>query len=371
MKLASIFLSLLFLGFLSETGSRFFYESVTPESGRRAVHYLISPPDNPRQLGKITMHPYMLYVHTPNFSGSGFQQINSLGYRGKEFDIRPKTETVRILTLGGSTTYGDKVRNPLHTWSAELENLLRLQSELPVEVINGGLGAALSADLLAQYSFRHRYLKSDIVILHVGWNDTTPLVLANYDPEYARYRGWKRLPLAGRAGERTILQSYAIRVAYAWWLRIIEFPRGMNLNTFFFAPTDYFNLKPDHALANAMANEPLGFRRNLDLLIRNIINDGALPVLFPVPIAPVAIFDRVDYPMHKEAWDAFELARSKNVRVMREIAAAYQLPFLELDAGALSVDHFADHAHLTHEGHVIKARFLADKLPELISHRMK
>jgi hypothetical protein len=37
-----------------------------------------------------------------------------------------------------------------------------------IEVINAGLSSATSAELLAGYIFRHRYLKPDIVIIDVG-----------------------------------------------------------------------------------------------------------------------------------------------------------------------------------------------------------
>ena len=54
-------------------------------------------------------------------------------------------------------------------------------------MVNAGLPYATSAELLAGYMFRHRYLDPDLVIIHErGGNDTSPLMYEDYNPEYTK-----------------------------------------------------------------------------------------------------------------------------------------------------------------------------------------
>ena len=57
-----------------------------------------------------TPHPYTLITLNPKSKDYGLTQINSLGFRSPETSVEKPRGVVRIVCLGGSTTYGTSVR---------------------------------------------------------------------------------------------------------------------------------------------------------------------------------------------------------------------------------------------------------------------
>src|SRR5262249_48676694 len=206
---------------MAEFMAGFLYEHLTPRSGRIAVGLLTGTLD-PLEAQSIQHHPYMLYVNTPGWKDkAGMRQINSLGYVGDDITLQPPHGVIRILAIGGSTTLSyPYLGDPTLTGPAQLQRLLQLEGGRAVEVVNGGLSFATSAELLAHYMFRDRYVGARIIVIHTGTNDVAPLLSDQYNPEYTHWRlGWGPSALQQRPGERFLLQSNLARLFYAWWLR--------------------------------------------------------------------------------------------------------------------------------------------------------
>ena len=160
-------------------------------------------------------HPYMRYQLSSNYTSKGFLQHNSHRYRNPEFSFEKAENTLRILALGGSTTYMfPYITNPQHAWPLRLETRLAGYLESPVQVVNAGLSYATSAGLLASYVFRHQYLDADVIVIHTGGNDIAPLLFEGYNPEYTHFRA-QGAGLVPRNMERNILKrSHFARVLY-------------------------------------------------------------------------------------------------------------------------------------------------------------
>lgn len=113
------------------------------------------------------------YFRQEEFSHS--VRINSQGFRGKELEKEKPAETLRILTVGDSFTFGHGVSDE-QTYSAVLENILRDQGE-NVEIINGGYASGFSPD--SYYLFlkeKGLALKPDLVVMgFFVWNDISDL----------------------------------------------------------------------------------------------------------------------------------------------------------------------------------------------------
>lgn len=107
--------------------------------------------------------------------------MNSLGYRGKEFNKTKPPGVTRILVLGDSMTFGHGVTDE-QTYPYKLEQDLKAQNR-KIEVINAGYKAGNSIDSYYVYLNKHGIeLQPDIIILgFFVFNDITDLTENNWD----------------------------------------------------------------------------------------------------------------------------------------------------------------------------------------------
>lgn len=121
--------------------------------------------------GMYVLDPDVGYVLTPGFEGdlhrSEFQTHFTTGQSGlRRADPRPRQpNTVRVLILGDSLTWGFGVADE-ETFVVRLETLLATTyPELDIQVLNGGVPGYSTADQLAFLQSRGARLKPDLVIV--------------------------------------------------------------------------------------------------------------------------------------------------------------------------------------------------------------
>lgn len=255
--------------------------------------------------------------------------------------------------------------DPKEAWPAQLEDLLSRRTNRNIEVINAGLNHGTSAELLSQYMYRDRFLGADVVVFHGGGNDVGPMLFDEYFPDYRNYRAWEASDVADRPLEPTILKSHFVRVFYSWWLRgakLIGFRSSI-------APIPW--IPSEEAIRNVKKNQPIGFRRNVEALVRNVIEEGAIPVIFPFYLAEKEYLEVVNPPHDylKDQYDAIKIGVEKNTSVLEDIAGkSGKVKIMQLPEGYISLEYFYDHAHLKAERQQLKARYVADQLQSLIDH---
>ena len=112
--------------------------------------------------------------------------INSLGFRGSDFEIIKDPNTYRIFMVGGSTTFGSGATSDDKTIPAYLQYEFQ-KNNYNVEVINAGVGAAGSLE--EAYKIRHMYKQfdPDLFLIYDGFNDSFRILTeGNYDPTTTR-----------------------------------------------------------------------------------------------------------------------------------------------------------------------------------------
>ena len=147
------------------------------------------------------------YELAPGYD-SGHERVSAAGLRGPE--LRPRDDVrVRILCMGGSTTWGHKVDED-ETWPHELERALGAAGREGVEVLNGGVsGWGLEQIVLSLDSERLDVLRPDLVLVYSGWNHAT---LAD-NPQIAEHvRGHERSRSAGGLYRSAFVRWLAKRV---------------------------------------------------------------------------------------------------------------------------------------------------------------
>lgn len=95
--------------------------------------------------------------------------INSLGFRGPETSLDNKDGIIRIIAIGGSTTFGSE-NGETETYPALLESKLNEAGKNIYEVINAGVPAYYSFHQVLRLK-ELSGLKPDIVLIFEGWND--------------------------------------------------------------------------------------------------------------------------------------------------------------------------------------------------------
>jgi|694.fasta_scaffold00556_39 lysophospholipase L1-like esterase len=136
----------------------------------------LDPAAEKNRLARTEAHPYLGYALKPGWqSPPGAPQQcshNALGLRGKETTWEKPAGTFRILTLGGSSVYGQSESRDAAVWSQRLEDLANEGRGGPrIEVVNGGCSGYTSFEMLAQLAFRGVHLDPDLVLIYETVND--------------------------------------------------------------------------------------------------------------------------------------------------------------------------------------------------------
>ena len=136
-------------------------------------------------------HPYLGYVLRPSWhtAEGALQQCshNALGFRGKETTWEKPVGTFRILTLGGSSTYGQTESKDAAVWSQRLEDLLgERHPAQKIEVVNGGCSGWTSFEMLGQLAYRGLDLSPDLVVVYESVNDMRAALYTAAEPEPER-----------------------------------------------------------------------------------------------------------------------------------------------------------------------------------------
>jgi len=176
-KKQGLFFLLLFIGILIllESGSRI-YEYFEPDC------YLIGA-DATKNINIIQQremcieHDSLQIIKNPVYGYEPNQHtdtitINSLGFRGGEFNLIKNDNTYRITMVGGSTTFGSGSTSDNTTIPAFLEQKFHEEKFNKIEIINAGVSAANSLEEAYNVRTEYKKLQPDLFIIYDGWNDS-------------------------------------------------------------------------------------------------------------------------------------------------------------------------------------------------------
>lgn len=152
------------------------------------------------QRARVEPHPYLAYAPKPNFRSSPAapRQIshNSLGFRGPEIPLQKPPGVLRVVCLGGSSTYGHGPTSDATTWPARLE--VYLSEALPgrtIQVVNGGCQGWSTFEMLGNLAYRALDLSPDLVIVYETINDMRCALYPGVKSDNTHWRAvWQPLP---------------------------------------------------------------------------------------------------------------------------------------------------------------------------------
>lgn len=290
--------------------------------------------------------------------------VNEHGYR---WGGGPKNSAIRILCIGGSTTWGHGVGFGENSYPALMERYLRKKG-YDIDVINAGVFYYSSMEELTTLSFRGIHEKPDIVLIHSGINDVEPVLApAHYRPDYSHWRTVepKRYSQDKNMSYRSFwsLPSWSIRLFYLLWLR----PDGSLMGK---TALQSYTLPEALAGENAVGRNNIeGFRANLLSMAAVTRANGAEPLFIDFSIQ----YDHPDNDKNifaglssnqkiaaKERWQKaasmikgaiHEIGRDNNILVLNFSSFSPKPPAA-----------WIDFIHLSLGGNRQKAQFIGDHL---------
>ncbi|HMP75696.1 MAG TPA: GDSL-type esterase/lipase family protein [Kiritimatiellia bacterium] len=307
------------------------------------------------RMQKTIPHPYLQYIHAPNYVSEQFgPQHNEDGYRGEAVPLDRQDDVYRIVCLGGSTTYGGSVGRAHQAYPAVLDELL--STNLPegvrdVEVINAGLTWGTSAELLTHYHFKFHYYQPDLVIINTGGNDAQAYTFPFYHPDYSNWRqpmvnlrplahGWRWLALS-RVSSALILNIFYVDQLRGGQFVIRE---GAKPPAPWFKPGGNLIETPQEISPRHMA-----FLHNIEALIRTARAGGADVLLVPFRAAPDGYRNKPE--------ELHQILRHE--RILKQLAEKHDLGFAPFPASVISRRNWTDHCHLNPAGEREKAAHIA------------
>ena len=118
-------------------------------------------------------------------------EINSEGFRGKEFLSEKPGDVYRIFMIGGSTMFGSSITDDT-TIPSILQKMLDTQNlDLKIEVINAGMSGGNTISETELIKSKITKYEPDLLIIYDGWNDLS----ADYPVNNIIYRWAKTCAL--------------------------------------------------------------------------------------------------------------------------------------------------------------------------------
>ncbi|MCW5906385.1 MAG: hypothetical protein KIS94_00860 [Chitinophagales bacterium] len=330
----------------------------TPGSSFQLTYQSIT---NPKTVLPYSSAPYLNYINTPNLRDKdGNFEVNSMGIRyPTEIDLKKNDSTLRILFMGGSTTFGE-IDDTFDVFPALVEKKIK-QEYLPnqkrfnnVECLNAGVHGLTSAELLTHYQFKYQYLQPHLIVLHTGINDAFAYAKINgseYQPDYHNSRRVfydVRLP---NRFERMLLVSKAFAYALIR-IRLTDFlNNSLEKNIFFY----YNNDKPWFTPGNSAISDTAynAFYNNLHTLI-SVAKSRNTPIL----IVPEVI-DTTDMP--SELAHILTEGLQLNVSMLYKLAEKHPTVTVDtLPKSEFTPDTYnkTDGIHASYKGEQLKAFYL-------------
>ena len=189
-KLKLTAITLLVCGVVLEIGCRIWLHSfATPEQFRRYATIAELRTREGRAFAAFERHRHLGFAPTPLYSRAGTQH-NRFGFRGPEPTRDKPAGTLRVVCVGGSTTYGWGTRGDgTATYPRLLEQALR-RRKVPAEVLNMGCPGWTTLASLINFETRGLDFSPDYIIVYHGMNDALSRKVWPHDFYRGDLSGW-------------------------------------------------------------------------------------------------------------------------------------------------------------------------------------
>jgi lysophospholipase L1-like esterase len=306
---------------------------------------------------EVAPHPYVVYTFSPDLP-----EINEWGFTfSDDIPLERSPRTLRIVTLGGSTTAGPEA------WPYHLGKLLTEHNpRKTVEILNFGTGGWTSAESMVAFATLGQSFNPDIVIVHHAVNDLDPLMRRDFRPDYAHFR--KPIALSKDELGNLKIQNDWQFLLDAWGTRLSWLYTWGRIQISGTEPSMYtlHNLSIHPASQGMVPHNQVA--ENAKIFIRNLKTIGVLTesirgkILFAT--LPYRKSNGPESPANAQnPWA--DMIEAQNQRVMN-MAQQQRWPVATLHKSMATMDesHFEDQVHVDQFGEQLKAQHLLQVLQQ-------
>jgi len=199
--------------------------------------------------------------------------INSLGFRGSEFESEKPENVYRIFLIGGSTTFGGGSSSDETTISGYLQKLFNDDVYIyEIEVINAGK-SGFNTFTEKKFIFETiQFLEPDLILMYDGWND----IRADYKSEFTK-NNWTQICDLGEKNKFDTMIFIQPVLAFS--------NKKMTQQEYshYLIDSDYFGMKltTKTELYNSYVEESANLSNCTKAFdFRNILDDYTIPIYF-------------------------------------------------------------------------------------------
>ena len=296
-------------------------------------------------------HPYIVFHNRsgwelmPGYNVAGIR-INDHGFRGEELSQHKDPNSVRIMCLGDSCTFGAPGDDS--PYPHQLENQLgNMGLNSTYQVINAGVDdhATINAQLRLP---RLLSFKPDILIVYIGWNDMWAGNPSHYPDMRRRTKSYWHYSNDGNTGMRLL----------------DKLKKFLELNTSL--PIVSFDLK-DFKPANFEYNLRKIIRAAKSRKVRVVLTTLPSPICQDKTASSIQNQTKLRYPTFLEHGDVESLKKLYDIYDLsiRQMAMGEDIDLIDLNEAFTGVDidsYFSDTWHPTIKGSKVIAKALAKGL---------
>ncbi|MBU1085930.1 MAG: SGNH/GDSL hydrolase family protein [Candidatus Omnitrophica bacterium] len=277
---------------------------------------------------------------------NSYNGLNKDGFRDDEFALTKPENTIRIIMLGDSITFGVPADKE-HTFTQLLEKNLKEKKQLNYDVMNLGIpGYNIVSEVELLKVFGMKY-KPNIVILNFFWNDSDLYPYTYYD------FFWER---DGTPAQKKWTHRYYLANCF----KLKRYFLRSHLFSLLLSAIDKMNDKNDFEISKYKHRI---IDNNSTLLEKKIteLNKLAIRHNFKLLICLHPVFDYDTARAHSNYTKLKDIAQQLN------IAFVDLLPFYIQESAnpRVFIENQKDTFHPNTKGHELIARILAEKLKEL------
>ena len=350
--LLSLLLVIVTLGLVEMIGRWFLVPLLARHSSQKALNLQLLKPSDLGVAAIYVPHHYYLYETRPSYRSLDTEvRHNSRGCRAEDVPLEKPETVVRIVAVGGSTTYSTLVRQNQRIYTYVLEALLNDWAKTnnlgrTFEVLNCGVPGATSAENLSRYIFALSEYRPDLLLVQQGINDAVARRFPRMSRDYREYsKTWDQSHLEPP-------QWFIGRL-----IRAVQNKMGRSIWSEGISVLVRHQLPDESPAANYEKNGPQIFESNTRYLVRLAAGDGAVVLLLSEHVVADKSVDWRRLPLSRVR------ATVEHNEVLARLAAAEKVLFFDLQRTLCACpEQMPDGRHLNEAGEREKARALFDYL---------